>query len=428
MIKLPGFMSGNNSRIYVGFNIGDNYCQISFSQDGESVSTVSLITGEEEYNIPTVLCKREGVNQWFYGKDAISYAREEDGILVDHLLERAWNGVPVLVDGVAYQPVSLLALFIKRCMSMVTATYSDRIAGVLFTAENLTYDNIGVLKEAVSILKLKTEKIYFQSHTESYYHFMIHQADSLWKGGSILFEYENDEITTYRMEANLGTVPIVVYIDEKRYPMPTGSRENTTDTDHELIQLDRTFLNIAKEAVTAEDTVSVYLIGEKFGDVWMKESKKFLCSNYRVFQGSNLYSKGACYGLLDRVKDNEAERNNIFLGNDKLTANIGMNILSQNDETYYALLDAGISWYDAEQVFEFYMQDGNTIEFFIRSLVGGGDRIATITLDEFSGKITRMRCRLYMESEKILAVEIEDLGFGEFRASTHKVWREEIPI
>ena len=429
MIKLPGFMSGNSNRIFVGFNIGDNYCQISFSKDGETVETVSLITGEEEFNIPTVLCKREGVNQWFYGTDAITYARDnEDGILVERLLSLAWEGKPILVDGVAYQPVSLLALFIKRCMSMVTATYSDRIGGVLFTAENLTYENIGVLKEAVSILKLKTEKIYFQSHTESYYHFMVHQADELWRGGSILFEYENDEINAYRMQSNFGTVPIVIYIDEKRYPMPTGSRGNVTDTDHELIQLDRAYTNIVTEACEAEDTVSVFLVGSKYNDIWMKESKKYLCSKYRVFQGSNLYSKGACYGLLDRMKNDPIERKNIFLGNDKLTANVGMNIISQNDETYFALLDAGVSWYDAQQTFDFYIQDGNEIEFIIRSLVGGGDHIATITLDEFSGKVSRMRCRLYMESEKILVAEIEDLGFGQFKPSTHKVWREEIPV
>ncbi len=427
MIRLPGFVSGNNNKIYVGFNIGDSFCQISFSQDGKNVETVSTITGEESFDIPTVLCKREGVNQWFYGDDALEHAKDEDGILVDHLLSHAWKGVPILVDGVAYQPVSLLALFIKRCMSMVTAVYSDRIAGVLFTAENLTYENIGVLKEAVTILKLKTEKIYFQSHTESYYHFIVRQSEELWRGGSILFEYENDEIVAYRMASNLGTDPIVVYIEEKRYPMPTGSRGNNISEEQDRIQLDRTFTNIAREACEYDTTVSVFLIGRNFSD-WMNESKKYLCSNYRVFQGSNLYSKGACFGLLDRFVDDGEERKNIFLGNDKLTANVGMNILSQNDETYFALLDAGVSWYDAEQSFEFYIQDGDTIEFFVRSLVGGGDRIARITLDGFSGKLSRMRCRLYMESEKIIVVEIEDLGFGEFWASSHKVWREEIPV
>ncbi|MBR6302854.1 MAG: hypothetical protein IKR35_03285 [Lachnospiraceae bacterium] len=428
MIKLPGFSLKGNNKIFVGFNIGDNFCQLSFSQDGKNVETVSLTTGEEDYNIPTALCKREGVNQWFFGKEAFEHSRDEDCIYIDHLLSLARRGAPILVDQVPYQPVSLLALFIKRCMSLVTAVYSDRVSGVLFTAENLTYENIGVLKEAVSLLKLKTEKIYFQSRMESYYHFMTHQPDELWRNGSILLEYEKDEVIAYRMESNFGTIPVVVYIDEKHYPMPGGSRDNSADTDYELIQLDRTFANIAREACEAEDTISVFLIGSGYNDVWMKESKKYLCSKYRVFQGSNLYSKGACYGLIDRNLGEPIEKKNIFLGNDKLTANVGMNILSQNDETYYAILDAGVSWYDAGETFEFYIQDGNYIEFIIRSLVGSGDRIARITLDDFSQKISRMRCKLYMESEKLLIVEIEDLGFGEFRPSTHKIWREEIPI
>jgi hypothetical protein len=428
MIKLPGIKSGSNNRIFVGFNIGDNFCQISFTADGKAIDTVSMTTGEEDFNIPTVLCKREGINQWFYGREALEHADDEDGILIDHLLTLAQKGTPILVDQVAYQPVSLLALFIKRCMSLVTAVYSDRVAGVLFTAENLTYENIGVLKEAVSLLKLKTKKIYFQSHMESYYHFMTYQPDELWRNGSILIEYEGDEIITYRMESNFGTQPVVVYMDEKHFPMPTGSRGNEPDTDYELIQLDRTFMNIAKEVCEAEDTISVFLIGSKYNDIWMKESKKYLCSKYRVFQGSNLYSKGACYGLLDRNSDQPIERKNIFLGNDKLTANVGMNILSQNDETYFAILDAGVSWYDAGQTFEFYIQDGNYIEFIIRSLVGGGDKIARITFDDFNAEISRMRCKLYMESERLLIAEIEDLGFGEFRPSTHRIWREEIPL
>ena len=428
MIKLPGFMSGMNNKVYIGFNLGDNYSQISYSQDGKSVETVSLITGEERFNIPTALCKREGVNQWFYGEDALRYSGEEDGILVDHLLTLAGKGTPVLVDNVAYQPVSLLALFIKRCLSLVTAVFSDKIEGVLFTSDNLSYENIGVLKEAVALLKLKTEKIFFQSHMESYYHFMTNMPEELWRNGSLLFEYENGEITSYRMESNFGTVPVVVYMDEKHFPMSAGGRSNVTDKDYESIQQDKAFLNIAMEICESESTVSVFLQGEGFDDSWMNESKKYLCGKYRVFQGSNLYSKGACYGLLDRLAGESVQKKNIFLGNDKLTANIGMNILRQNDEVYFALLDAGVSWYDAESTFDFYLQDGNYVEFIIRSLVGGGDHIARITLDDFSGKLSRMRCRLYMESEKKLIVEIEDLGLGAFRSPGTRNWREEIPI
>lgn len=36
--------------------------------------------------------------------------------------------------------------------------------------------------------------------------------------------------------------------------------------------------------------------------------------------------------------------------------------------------------------------------------------------------------RLYLETESRLAVEVEDLGFGEIRPSTGKIWREMIEL
>lgn len=428
MIRLPSVLTGNSNKIYVGVNIGERYCQISYCSADGKVETISVVAGEEEYSIPTVLCKREGVNQWFYGREAVKYAAENNGILIDNLLAKAIDGEPVLIEGSNYQPISLLSLFLKRCMSLVSSATNDKMAAVLFTADNMDFDHMEILREAVSALKLKTDKIYFQSHMESYYHYMIHQPSELWQTGSVLFEYETDEIKAYRMEANLHTNPVVVYISDTVYPMPDGARTNEPDMEYELIQMDRTFANIAREVCEMDRTYSVFLIGNAFNDNWVKESKKYLCSKFRVFQGSNLYSKGACYGLIDRLVDNAASKGNIFLGNDKLTANIGMNILRQGEMKYFAILDAGVNWFDASQSFDFYIQDTEVIELKINSLIGGPEKVASITLDGFSGKLTRMRAHLFMENVKTLVVEIEELGLGDFRAATHKVWREQIPI
>lgn len=429
MIKLPGVLTSNsNNRIYVGFNLGERFCQISYCTNDGRVDTISAIAGGEEYNIPTVLCKREGVNQWFYGREAVKYAAENDGVLIDNLLGKALDGEPVLIEGVNYQPISLLSLFIKRCMSLVQAASNDKLQGVLFTADYMDYDHMEILREAVGALKLKAEKIYFQSHMESFYHYMIHQPNELWQAGCILFEYETDEIKVYRMVSNLHTDPVVVYIEDSAFPMPDGSRTNEPDMEYELLQMDKTFTNIARDACETEKTYSVFLIGSSFSDNWMKESKKYLCGKYRVFQGSNLYSKGACFGLIDRMLDLQVGKDNIFLGNDKLTANIGMNILRQGDLKYFALLDAGVNWFDADAAFDFYIQDTNVIEVRVCSLIGGGDFTASISLDEFSGKLSRMHAHLYLENVKSLVVEIEDLGLGEFRASSNKVWRESIAL
>ena len=77
----------NGKRAAVGYDLGRGASQISYCiLDTDEVETVSSVAGTEQYNIPTVLCKRSGVNQWFYGKEALKYAKEEDGILVEDLL------------------------------------------------------------------------------------------------------------------------------------------------------------------------------------------------------------------------------------------------------------------------------------------------------------------------------------------------------
>lgn len=427
MIRLPGLSGTSSKKTYVGFNVGDSCCQISYRSGNDDIETVSLITGAEEYNIPTVLCKREGVNQWFYGKEAVRYASEEsDGILIDNLLSLAKKGDAVIVDRVPYQPQSLLALFIKRCMSLVSAVFSEKIAGVLFTADDMTYDNIEVCRQAVKSIGLKAEKIYFQSHSESYYHFLIRQSEDIWRNGSVLFECSGGAISAYRMESNFRADPVVSFITESRFePFGNGG---LPVTEEESARRDREFLDFAKNFCESGNTVSVYLVGDGFDDSWMQLSRRYLLGNFRVFQGSNLFSKGACYGILDRMAPDEITRKYLFLGNDKLSCNVGMKVFSQGDEKYYAILDAGTSWYDARRSFEYYIQDGDYIELILTSLTGGGERVARITFDDYSGKLTRFRTTLYMENESVLIAETEDLGFGEFRSSTGRVWREEIPV
>ena len=160
----------------------------------------------------------------------------------------------------------------------------------------------------------------------------------------------------------------------------------------------------------------------------MKNSLRYLCRGRRVFQGNNLFSKGACYGMQERLQETEVGRAHVFLGNDKLKANIGMKILRNGEDSYYALLDAGGNWYEAETEMEFYLQDGNSFEVMITPLIGRNVKTAVITLEDLPGNIARLYMRIYMESESKLVMEITDLGFGEFRLPSDKVWTESVEI
>ena len=132
--------------------------------------------------------------------------------------------------------------------------------------------------------------------------------------------------------------------------------------------------------------------------------------------------------MQERLSASEAGKSHVFLGNDKLKANVGMKILRRGEESYYALLDAGVNWFEAKQTMECYLQDGREIEFVITPLIGKNVRRAKIALDDLPGRISRLRLQLYMKEENTMVVEIQDLGFGEIRPLTGHSWQEEISL
>lgn len=415
--------------------MGFEYAQISVSSAAEgTVETLSQVAGEECYNIPAVLCKRYGVGQWLYGREALRLAGEDQGVLVENLLALALDGEPVIVDGESFDPVGLLALFFKRSLGNI------KVSCMMITCPLMNQRVVEVLGQVAAGASLKADRFLFQSYGESFYGYILRQPEEMWLHQSVLFECRNDMIQVYRLECNRRTRPIVVFIEEEQYAFP-----ECMPSEEGREELDRHFAQIAERVCGKKPVGSVFLIGDRFSEGWMNDSLRYLCRGRRVFQGNNLFSKGACCGMQERLEASQAGKSHVFLGKDKLKANIGMDIFRQGEEAYCALLDAGTNWYEARQETEIYLRGGNEILLAITPLVwkgysegesaavqekraGKSTRTARIVLDGLPDTAARIRLRLCMESENILAVETEDLGFGQFRFPSGRVWKESIDI
>ena len=422
----------SGEKLILGYDLGNEFCQISYMlPDGGEAETLSQVAGAQNYNIPAVLCKRVGVNQWYYGKDALRYAQESGGILVDNLLGQALDGEPVIIDGANFDPVALLALFFKRSLGLLSQVGSaERIGALMITCEMVDSRMLEVLGRMVAAVHLKTDKIAFQSHTESYYNYMLRQPEELWHNRSLLFDYRSSCMRMYRLECNRRTTPVVAFMREESHPFYKWEPlpEEPGLKERRAGELDRAFLRIAEAACEGQQIESVYLIGDGFEQEWMKDSLRLLCRGRRVFQGNNLFGKGACYGMQERLKPSQMGKEHVFLGNEKLKANIGMQVLRQGEESYYALLDAGVNWYEADQTVEFYIRDCNEIRLRVTPLIGKNAKEAKIILEDFPANIARLKARFFLEAENLLSVEIRDLGFGEFRPSSRRVWQEQIQL
>ena len=85
---MPGYV--------IGYDLNDHVSQISFSEisDGR-LKAVGGDGQNEKLGIPTVLCKRNTVNQWYFGREAMDCASRGDGTLVGKLI--SFVGVSIIV-------------------------------------------------------------------------------------------------------------------------------------------------------------------------------------------------------------------------------------------------------------------------------------------------------------------------------------------
>ena len=415
-----------NNKVIVGYDLGKLVSQISYCQpDGTQAETVSGVAGTEQYNIPTVLCKRKGVNQWFYGREALKYAASKEGVLVEDLLTLAERGEDVVVEEECYDPVALLTLFVKRSLTLLNMQASvNRIEAFMFTVEDLSPQMVDVLSKIAAGLQLKTQNIFFQSHVESFYHYVLYQPKELWKNNVLIFDYSS-HLKSLHLECNKRTTPQVVFIRSKEYPTVKRMLFDEEGQNEQKRDLDATFLKIVEDEIQDNMISTVYLLGDGFKDNWATESLRVLCRNRRVFQGNNLYSRGACYGGVERLNPGPEGKSHVYLGRDKLKANIGMKVLRRGEESYFAILDAGSNWYEVVADFEIILESGNTLVFLITPLTGGkvtDKQIVLEGLPERPERTTRLRIHMEMSAVDKTVITVEDLGFGELIPSSGKAW------
>ena len=195
--------------------------------------------------------------------------------------------------------------------------------------------------------------------------------------------------------------------------------------------MEQEFCEVVKKELDGRIVSTAFLVGDGFKENWMGESLRLLCRNRRVFQGNNLYSKGACSGALEKLDPSREGRNYIYLGQDKLKSNVGMKVLRRGEEAYFAVLDGGVSWYEAFADFEVILESGNTVEFQVTPLTGEPATEREIVLEglpERPKNTSRLKVHVEMSAPDRVTVTIEDMGFGEIFPSSGKGWTSTILV
>lgn len=409
---------GNSEGAYLGIDISARSTVLSiYKSNMDEPATVSTILGEENYSIPTVLAKRYGMGQWFFGDEAISKSRIKEAMLVDDLYTLALKNEEVFVDGESFQARELMVIYFNKLFAIPgpMAAMGD-IEKLVVCVEQVNLEVMELMNYIISRLSIDSNRLMLIDRNECFYFYALSQRPELFLYSVALFDYSGSNMISCVLNRNQTTRPQMITLDVVNHGEITDNRDEKFD---EII------------ADTFGSTLfsSVYLVGDGFDGEWMKVSLARLCKGRKVFMGKNLYSKGACYA--GYTKDGKRDWPFIYIGDNDLKLNLSIKILENNVMKFFTLIDAGQSWYDAKGECEVILDGEPELEFYIQRPESREAHTEVLELTDMpkrENRTTRLRIEASPISDVAVSIVITDLGFGEISPSSGKSWEHTISI
>lgn len=409
---------GNSEGAYLGIDISARSTVISiYKSNMDEPATVSTILGEENYSIPTVLAKRYGMGQWFFGDEAISKSRTKEAMLVDDLYTLALKNEEVFVDGESFQARELMVIYFNKLFAIPgpMAAMGD-IEKLVVCVDQVNLEVMELMNYIISRLSIDSNRLMLIDRNECFYFYALSQRPELFLYSVALFDYSGSNMISCVLNRNQSTRPQMITLDVVNHGDITDNRDEKFDV-------------IIADTFGSTLFSSVYLVGDGFDGEWMKVSLARLCKGRKVFMGKNLYSKGACYA--GYTKDGKRDWPFIYIGDNDLKLNLSIKILENNVMKFFTLIDAGQSWYDAKGECEVILDGEPELEFYIQRPESREAHTEVLELTDMpkrENRTTRLRIEASPISDVAVSIIITDLGFGEISPSSGKSWEHTISI
>lgn len=408
----------SDSGAILGIDINPRSTVLSiYKSNMEEPTTVSTVLGEENYSIPTVLAKRNGMGQWFFGDEAITKNRTKEAILVDDLYNLAIKNEQVFIDGENYQARDLLVIFFNKLFSIPGPMAAmGEVEKLVICVEQVNLEVMELMNYASGKLGIDSKKVMLIDRNECFYFYALSGKPELFLYSVALFDYSGSNMISVVMNRNQSTRPQLITLDVVNHGDITENKDEMFD-------------EIIADTFGSKLFSSVYLVGDGFDGDWMKLSLSRLCKGRKVFLGKNLYSKGACYA--GYIKEGKRDWPFIFIGDNDLKLNLSIKILDNNVMKFFTLIDAGQSWYDAKGECEVILDGEPEIEFYVQrpeSREAHTDVLELTDIPKRENRTTRLRIEARPISDIAVSIIITDLGFGEISPASGKSWEHTITL
>lgn len=415
--RQPQEQSEKQSAIAIDFAM--EYSQVSFYVDGmKEPESFCLMTGGQNYLIPTLVAKKDGEDRWYVGNHAKELMEKGEASGTRKLYECLREGLEVTIGEAVYEAEKIFAVYVKKILDTVSlAADVTEFSQVIITVRVPEKNMIENIYKAVESLGYDRSRIHVIGHAESFIYYNLFQKRELWANDVIAFDFSKDASIMYRMTLVRARAPQPVIVKE----------DSNISMSFELLatgegrkELDRNFKTILEETSKKGIVTTIYLTGAGFQENWMDESKAPLCNKHRVFQGSNLFVKGAGYAGMVYLGKADVGRY-MFVCSGRTILQVDVDTLVNDTVTPLCLSKSGCNWYDAGARLEAILDDTKELHFTIHSLLHNRNKNVVVTLSslpERPNKTTRVEIVLSYLDDKTIVIRVTDLGFGDFYPAT----------
>lgn len=408
--------------LIIGIDFGKEVSQICYyDRKTEEPDFVSMQVGAEQYEIPTLLCRRLEQGDYCVGSEAEYFAREHGGVLVRDLYEISGRRSSVQVSDDRKEPYELVALYLRgmlKFLGVMDLAANTRCLGIC--VPELSAIRVENLKKACEHLGFPKEACVFLDYNESFYYYVLTQKRELWNRNVAWLTFTPRDVTLRKLLLFPGEKLTLVKLDDPA----------STQLPKEPELRDQALESFLKRNLKGDPFSSIHMNGDGFDPSWAKESLKILCFQRRkVFFGNNLFARGACMAGVDR-KEKKNLRFFRYLSEDLVTTDIGMEMRVMGSPTYYPLIESGKNWYECSGSCELILDDMEELVFTVAKMGQEKQKMSMKLpgLPKRPNKTTRLSLELSYTSCGECQIQVRDLGFGELYPSSGKVWKEVVKL
>ena len=409
--------------ILVGMEIGETSAQIAYyDRKGKEPVSVPIKVGTNLYVFPVQLVKMPGRDEWHFGYEAEYFAKERGGIVCPNPVGTAISGQSVVVDGTEMAPDELLAIFIKESLSLLGVPLaSTTIGGICVTCGGMTGNLALTVMKALTRIGFKKEVCFVADLEESFYYYCYSMKPEIRARSMGLIRFSGNEASFSRIhESKSGRSFVVTISDAGQCVLPEEKEER-----------DAAFAEAVGSWTNGVPYSGIFITGEGFGTDWAKESVRALSrAAAHVFEGDNLFVKGACWAVCEQL-ERHAFKNRVYFGPDHIRSDVGIDVIENGQQQFLPLITAGTSYYLCETECDIILDGRDDLLVTVRfadSAAHRNEKLMLEGLPDRPPRTTRLHLTLTCPSVSECVLTAEDLGFGELFPATHKTYTMKIGL